>query len=156
MAGNPSKKNLPPAPLPGTAATVLENVPMPPATLNEIGSALWAHTWTAGRTWLSPESDAQLVEDLCSIVQEREALRSDLESGVIPRWYQTSHGQVNPHPALKQLNEYRSQLVTRWSMLGFSPSDRSRLGLGEVRVRDELDELYRKREERRLGNAVLS
>jgi hypothetical protein len=33
------------------------------------------------------------------------------------------------------------------SMLGFSPSDRSRLGLAEVRVANELDE-YRKRTSR--------
>jgi hypothetical protein len=94
---------------------------------------------------LSPESDAQLVRDLCCVAQEAETLRCDIESGVVPRWYETSHGQVNPHPAIKQLNEYRSQLVTRWSMLGFSPSDRARLGLAQVRIRDELDVLMEKR-----------
>jgi phage terminase small subunit len=86
--------------------------------------------------------------DLCLVAQEAEALRRDIGSGEIPRWYETSHGQVNPHPALKQLNEYRSQLVTRWSMLGFPPSDRARLGLAQVRIRDELDELIQKRAER--------
>jgi P27 family predicted phage terminase small subunit len=151
LAGNPSKKALPAVPLPGEGVSVSAGVPDCPSGLDEYGAVLWGRTWDAGRAWLSPESDAQLVRDLCCVAQEAETLRCDIESGVVPRWYETSHGQVNPHPAVKQLNEYRSQLVTRWSMLGFSPSDRARLGLAQVRIRDELDGLIQRRAERVRG-----
>ena len=42
--------------------------------------------------------------------------------------------------------------MTTWlSAIGFSPSDRARLGLAEVRVRDSLDELAERRAQRATG-----
>ncbi len=62
------------------------------------------------------------------------------------RWYVTANGQVVTHPAVKQIEQIDAQ-VTGWlSMLGFSPSDRARLGLAEIRVANELDE-FRKRKD---------
>jgi len=55
------------------------------------------------------------------------------------------------HPMVNQLKELRVQMTTWLSAIGFSPSDRARLGLAEVRVRDELDELAQRRAQRATG-----
>jgi hypothetical protein len=52
------------------------------------------------------------------------------------------------HPLVTQLANLRTQMTAWLAAIGFSPSDRSRLGLAEVRVRNELDELERRRAER--------
>jgi hypothetical protein len=50
---------------------------------------------------------------------------------------------------VKQLKELRVQMTGWLASLGYSPTDRARLGVGEVRQMDSLDELERRRQERR-------
>jgi hypothetical protein len=52
LAGNPSKKVLPAAPLPGGGVSVsvtVAGVPECPDGLDEYGAVLWGRTWDAGR-----------------------------------------------------------------------------------------------------------
>jgi P27 family predicted phage terminase small subunit len=123
------------------------SVPTPPV-LDEDGLQLWNHVWTAGRSWLSPESDYTLVRMLCEAHDEHEAIRSRLTSGEVERYYVTANGQIVTHPLVTQLGNLRSQMTAWLAAIGFSPADRSRLGLAEVRVRDELDELEKRRASR--------
>jgi hypothetical protein len=46
------------------------------------------------------------------------------------------------------LRELDKQVINSYSLLGFSPSDRSRLGVAEVRKESKLDELLRRKAER--------
>ena len=147
LAGNPSKKQLPAAPLPGEGLTGIEGVPTPPE-LNDAGLELWNRVWTAGRSWLSPDVDFQLIRMLCEAQDEHEDIRLKIASGEIERFYTTANGQMVTHPLVTQLGNLRAQMTAWLAAIGFSPSDRSRLGLAEVRVRDELDELQRRRAER--------
>ena len=146
-AGNPSKKQLPDAPAPGQGIAAAEGIPQPPH-LGEDGLRLWVHVWTAGRAWLSPDSDQTIVRMLCEAHDEHESIRRLLSSGEVERFYATSNGQLVTHPLVTQLSNLRSQMTAWMAAIGFSPSDRARLGLAEVRVRDELDELKRRRVER--------
>jgi hypothetical protein len=45
---------------------------------------------------------------------------------------------------VKQKTELNAQITAWLSLLGFTPSDRARLGLAEIRVANELDQ-YRQR-----------
>lgn len=145
LAGNPSKKQLPDAPLPGQGLrSVQDGAPISPP-LGEAGLALWNHVWFAGRTWLSPESDVTLVTLLCEAQDDYALIRDLLNTGAEPRYYVTANGQVVTHPLVVQLQNLRSQMTAWLAAIGFSPSDRSRLGLAEVRVRDDLDELSQRR-----------
>lgn len=150
LAGNPSKKKLPGAPLPGEGLPSLDGLPLPP-DLGDDGLALWNHVWAAGRAWLSPDSDRTLVRMLCEAQDEYEQIRALLSSGEVPRFYVTANGQIVTHPLVTQLGNLRTQMTGWLAAIGFSPSDRARLGLAEVRVRDELDELKQRRVERVAG-----
>ncbi len=143
-------KDLPDAPFVGEG---LEGgfAPEPPATLGAAGVELWDHVWFAGRQWLAVESDRSLITMLCHAYDEAEKLRQGIESGEFPRVYVHANGSPVTTPWVTQLKELRTQMTSWLSAIGFTPSDRSRLGLAEVRVRDELDELAQKREHSRAG-----
>lgn len=151
LAGNPSKKQLPDAPAPGEGLAGVHGVPAAPE-LGEAGLALWEHVWVAGRTWLSPESDRTIVTLLCEAQDDYALIRDGINSGEIDRFYITANGQMVTHPLVVQLQQLRTQMTAWLAAIGFSPADRSRLGLAEVRVRDELDELLSRRV-RRAGTA---
>jgi P27 family predicted phage terminase small subunit len=85
---------------------------------------------------------------LCEAHDEHEEIRRQLSTGVVDRYYTTANGQMVTHPLVTQLANLRQQMTAWMAAIGFSPADRSRLGLAEVRVRDELDDLAKKRVER--------
>lgn len=147
LAGNPSKKQLPDAPLPGEGLASAIGVPAPPM-LGDDGLVLWNHVWVAGKSWLSPESDQTIVAMLCEAQDDYCLIRNLLNSGEEPRFYITANGQMVTHPLVTQLQNLRAQMTSWLAAIGFSPADRSRLGLAEVRVRDDLDELQRRRVDR--------
>lgn len=147
--GNPGHRPLPDAPAPGTGLRNASQIPTPPP-LGADGLEMWDHVWRAGRTWLSPDSDVTIVTYLCQAQDEMEEIRRSISLGDIPRFYQLPNGSLVSHPLITQLKDLRSQMTAWLAALGFSPADRARLGIAEVRVRDELDELQRRREERRL------
>lgn len=146
--GNPSKKKLPPKPDTVTSLANIdpESVPAAPSWCDEYGSAVWTTLWQAGRRHLSEKHDALLISMLVERLQDRRALRDWLGDHPENRWYVTANGQMVTHPAVKQMEQIDAQ-VTGWlSMLGFSPSDRARLGLAEIRVANELDEFRRRKD----------
>jgi P27 family predicted phage terminase small subunit len=135
-------------PLPAQAITVSGQTPDPPEYLHDDGIKLWYETWEATKLWSAPETDYHLISMLCRAWDEHESIRRQLDSGEIARWYTTANGQVASHAAVKQLAELRVQMTAWMSSLGMSPADRTRLGLAEVRVRNELDELEQRRARR--------
>jgi P27 family predicted phage terminase small subunit len=97
---------------------------------------------------MSPDSDQTIVSMLCEAQDDYCLIRETINSGAEPRFYVTANGQMVTHPLITQLQNLRAQMTAWLAAIGFSPSDRSRLGLAEVRVRDELDELQRRRVDR--------
>ena len=145
--GNPGHRSMPAAPLPGDGIPSSGSIPAMPA-LGVSGAALWNHVWEAGRQWLAPEADRTLVTLLCQAQDEHETIRMALVSGEVERTYVSTNGTIVSHPYIAQMKDLRVQMTSWLSALGFSPADRARLGLAEVRVRDELDDLVRRRNER--------
>jgi len=128
--GNPSKKKLPDAPAEAAIPQVTET-PEPPRPLGTEGRALWDRAWKAGRRCLSADGDADILLLLCEAMDERAALRKVvLDEG---DWRQRS--------ALRALEK---QVIDKLQLLGFTPSDRGRLGVAEVQQKSELDQ-YRER-----------
>ena len=145
--GNPGKRPLPALPIPETALANVDVswVPDPPAVLTEVGQLAWRTFWVAGRRHLSEHHDSAMLGRLCLRMQQVAELEAWLAEDVTRRWYETANGQVVTHPAVKQIDQIRAQLTTWLSLIGFTPSDRSRLGLLEVRVANELDEFRRRK-----------
>ena len=146
--GNTAKKKLPPVPDTNTSLVnvSLDHVPVAPEWCDDYGAAVWQSVWLAGRRHLSEQHDAILIGLLVERLQDRRTIRDWLGDHPENRWYVTANGQVVTHPAVKQIEQIDAQ-VTGWlSMLGFSPSDRARLGLAEIRVANELDEFRRRKD----------
>lgn len=150
-SGNPGHRPLPTAPLPGEGLTASSEVPVAPTSLGDEGLILWSHVWDAGRSWLSPDSDRTLVTMLCEAHDEYCDIYRGLKNGTYDRVYTHSNGSIVTSPYVSQLKDLRVQMTAWLSEIGFSTSARSRLGLSEVRVRDEMDELERRRLERASG-----
>lgn len=146
--GNPGHRTMPVAPNVGEGLNGSPDVPEIPETLMDPGRELWVQVWTAGRQWLAVEVDRLTISLLCEAFDEYSEMRDLLRSGEVPRIYTTSNGTLVTHPYVSQMKELRAQMTAWMSSLGFSPADRARLGLAEVRVRDELDELQKRRLDR--------
>lgn len=142
-AGNPSRKHLPDAPLPGEGIASNGETPEPSIELGVAGRRLWDRLWLGSRTWLAPNVDETLLEKICS--HEDEIAEYTLTLETEGRWYTTPNGQQNPHQAFTQRKKLQEEQTAWLAAFGQSPSDRARLGLGEVRVRDELDELAQRK-----------
>jgi P27 family predicted phage terminase small subunit len=148
--GNPGGRPLPAAPAPNQGLKAASNIPTPPP-MTEDARELWDHVWHAGKSWLSPDADYTIVTYLCQAHDEAESIRRALSLGQVPRFYSLPNGSFVSHPYIVQLKDLRSQMTAWLAALGFSPADRARLGLAEVRVRDELDDLQRRRAERKMA-----
>jgi phage terminase small subunit len=81
---------------------------------------------------------------LCKNFDKIAELELWLGNDVERRWYTSPNGQVVTHPAVKQIEQMDAQNTAWMSLMGFTPSDRARLGLQEIRVANELDQ-YRQR-----------
>ena len=88
--------------------------------------------------WLWQGVDRHLVELTGELMDERRELRALTDQ-------QPENTRLRA--ALRQLDK---QLVSNLSLLGFTPSDRSRLGLVQVKAKSKLEELMERRANRDL------
>jgi hypothetical protein len=127
MLGNPGKRPLPDAKtveiLPGAS-----HVPDPHRPLLTYGGELWQDIWSSGISWISPVTDKELLLMTCEMVDERWNLRIRV--------------MTNNDPTERRgLRSLDAQIERNLSLLGFTPADRSRLGVAEVRAASKLEEV---------------
>jgi len=132
--GNPGHR---PLPAEGTLAVLdpADGIPEPPRPLLQAGTELWQRVWSAGSTWISPKTDLELLLMTCEMVDERWNLRIKVM-------------QSNNMQMARRLDNLSRLIVSNLSLLGFTPSDRSRLGVAEVRAKSALEELMERRANR--------
>jgi hypothetical protein len=133
LTGNPGKRALPKE---GSLVLLpsLYEVPEPPRPLvTTAAKELWERTWSMGQTWLSPSTDIELLLMTCEMIDERWNLRIKVL-------------QDNRPEERRGLRELEKQIVNNLSLLGFTPTDRSRLGVAEVKRVSKLEELRAKRD----------
>ncbi len=121
--------------------TALAIVPVADAAAFETLGALGEALMTAGASaWISRTDQIVLLGLLERGWMEMESLRA--------RWIASDYSNEAVARRLGKVEEN----LTRWlSLLGLSPTDRSRLGLAEVKARSKLEELTAKRSEREGG-----
>ena len=132
--GNPGKRPLPELKNIITLPMAYET-PTPPRPLGSEGLKLWNRIWDSGKTWISPDTDIELVTILCESMDERTQLRLAVLRGTDWR----------DRVALRSLE---GQLVSILSTLGLNPTQRGRLGVAEVKARGALEELLSKRQQK--------
>jgi hypothetical protein len=124
LAGNVGKR-----PLPENAIQLVVGQKVePPRPLGQTGQEFWDRIWGMANTWISPESDLELLLMTSEMIDERWSLRVNVFRDNRPE----------DRKALRNLDK---QLVSNLSLLGFSPTDRSRLGIAEVKRQTKLEEL---------------
>lgn len=130
--GNPGKRALPDK----NEIQILEQVeetPEPPRPLLKYGQDLWNRIWSVGATWVSNKTDIELLVMTCEMVDERWNLRAKV--------------MRDEDPADRRgLRELDRQIVSNLSLLGFTPSDRARLGVAEVKTKSKLQEMMERAE----------
>lgn len=133
--GNPGKQVLP-----KENETILipaiEKIPDPHRQLFDAGLELWNRTWSMGQLWISPKTDIELLLMTCEMLDERVRLRAFV-------WNNPDSWRDR-----KALRELEKNITNNLSLLGFTPTDRSRLGVAEVKAKSKLEELRAKRENR--------
>lgn len=127
--GNPGKRALP---KPGE---LLPGGYIEPARpLDFAGKQLWDSVWSHGELWISSTTDVHLLLMTCEQFDRREQLRAALVE--------------NPtdNTVLMRLGEVEKLITSNLSLLGFTPSDRSKLGFRIARTESKLDQLRAKLE----------
>lgn len=103
--------------------------PEPLNRLEESGLNLWQSTWNLGESWLSDQTDIFLLQMTCEQLDERDQLRIYVMDN-IEAWHERA--------ALRQLER---DIASNLSMLGFTPTDRSKLGFTLAKTKSKLQEL---------------
>jgi len=130
--GNPGKVKLP------NEIIILPAVVEVPEPLRPFygqeGRDAWQRIWESGSHWISGSTDMQIVQMLCECEEERVVLRYAALTKEPRDW--------RDRIALRSLETF---ILSLYSILGFTPADRAKLGLGEVRPASIIDELKARR-----------
>lgn len=111
---------------------IIKTVDIPPAPrgLKPHGKREWVKIWDNG-PWLNPNQDYPWVEQICRAYDDIDIFRRRIEAdGLIQTGYA---GQVVAHPLIAEIRKCEETIRKCLSILGYSPSDRARLGMAEVR-----------------------
>jgi hypothetical protein len=129
--GNPGKRALPQI---GDVIqlSAISDIPEPDRQLFESGQALWNKVWSMGQTWISQNTDTELLLMTCEQIDERVRLRALV-------WNNPEAWRER-----KALRDLDRAIVSNLSLLGFTPTDRTRIGVAEVKGRSKLEELRAK------------
>jgi len=134
LLGNPGKRALP-----DESSVIMlpqvNTVPEPTRPLLRYGQELWDRIWGMGATWVSDKTDLELLMMTCEMIDERWNLRVKV--------MQNDDARMR-----RGLRELDRQIVSNLSLLGFTPSDRARLGVAEVKAKSKLEELMERRANR--------
>ena len=133
MTGNPGKRALPKQ-LDTIALPAGRVEPMRP--LEYAGQQLWDSVFEHGELWISNRTDIHLLQMTAEQLDRRESLRNALVDD-------PTENQV-----LMRLAELEKTISSNLGLLGFTPSDRTRLGLAEVKTKSKLDELMERKAQR--------
>lgn len=132
--GNPGRR-----PLPDTSVVQylepIVSVPDPARPLLKYGKEFWDKVWGSGLSWISANTDAELLLMTCELVDERWNLRVRVM-------------QSNDWRERRALRELDDRIIRNLSLLGFTPADRSKLGVAEVKAISKMEQLKRRANER--------
>lgn len=142
--GNPGKRALPEASNVVALPPVADDVP---AQLGPAGRAVWELVIDQCK-WLA-ESDRPTLVMLCEKFDRRQDFMARLEASD-PVLY-TDKGYAYPNPLVGMLSTLETEIARLLSALGLTPTDRTRLGVAEVKAQSNLEKLLQRRAERTNG-----
>ena len=118
-----------------------EDAPPMPRGLGTRGRSEWCKIWDAG-PWLNPSQDYPWVEQIARAYDEITAYRKTIEKdGLVQKG---SMGQPIAHPLIAEVRKCEATIRQCLSIIGYSPTDRARLGLAEIKRQTALEDLIAK------------
>jgi hypothetical protein len=133
LLGNPGKRAMPSD---ASTITLYSGSREPLAPLGEAGQALWDSVFSEGQLWISPRTDVAWLQVVCELLDRREVLKQE--------WI----ADPTNRPVNMSLLETEKMIQSGLGLLGFTPTDRSRLGVAEVKAKSKLEELMERRANR--------
>ena len=131
--GNPGRR-----PLPNVNDTISLSAGRvePHQPLDWAGALLWNRVFGAGQTWISPQSDVELLLLTCKQLDRQVVLeRMFVEK---PEDFHVS----------RQLLELENAIVRNLGLLGLTVDARSKLGLAEIKAESKMEQLRKRQEVR--------
>ena len=131
--GNPGRR-----PLPNVNDTISLSAGRvePHQPLDWAGALLWNRVFGAGQTWISPQSDVELLLLTCKQLDRQVVLeRMFVEK---PDDFHVS----------RQLLELENAIVRNLGLLGLTVDARSKLGLAEIKAESKMEQLRKRQEVR--------
>lgn len=142
--GNPGKRTLPDSSNVVALPPVADDAP---SQLGPAGRAVWDLVIDQCK-WLA-ESDRPTLVMLCEKFDRRQDFMVRLEASE-PVLY-TEKGYAYPNPLVGMLSTLESELAKLLAALGLTPTDRTRLGVAEVKAQTNLERLLQRKAERQGG-----
>ena len=110
----------------------IQDVPEVPAHLQLAGQTFWNRVWTSGASWINPGTDTELVLRACEM--------ADLATIARNRAIATTDPQD-----MRAAIQTNAEVVKALSLLGFTPADRTRMGVQQIQAESTLEKLMRKK-----------
>jgi len=132
--GNPGQRKLPEQ---GQVQLFdpISKVPDPARPLLKYGREFWDKVWANGLQWISPNTDAEILLMTCELIDERWNLRVKVM-------------QTGDWRERRGLRDLDARIISNLSLMGFTPADRSKLGVAEVKAISKMEALKRRADER--------
>jgi P27 family predicted phage terminase small subunit len=112
--------------------------PEAPRGIGARGELEWRKIWETG-FWLSPDQDYHWVEMISRAYDDIDVFRERIvDDGLIQKG---SLGQPVAHPLIAEIRKCEATIRQCLSVLGFSPTDRARLGIMEAEARKKTADL---------------
>lgn len=129
LLGNPGRRPIPDG---GELMQLGSGYREPIRPLTFSGRQLWDSVFEHGELWVSPTLDVHLLQLTCEQLDRRDALLT-----LVP-------DQPNDRTLNMNLNDLEKAIQINLGKLGFTPSDRSRLGFTLAKTKSKLEELQRR------------
>jgi hypothetical protein len=131
--GNPGKRALPSV---NDTISLQSGRVEPHQPLDWAGMLLWNRVFGAGQTWISPQSDVELLLLTCKQLDRQVILESKFVAD--PSDYHTH----------RQLLDLEVAIVRNLSLLGLTVDARSKLGLAEIKAESKMEQLRKRQDQR--------
>lgn len=131
--GNPGKRALP-----SVDATIglFAGRVEPHQPLGWAGLLLWNRVFGVGQTWISPQTDVELLLITCKQLDRQVVLESQ---------FVEKPDDFHIH---RQLLDLEAAIVSNLGKLGLTVDARSKLGLAEIKAESKMEQLRRRQAER--------
>jgi P27 family predicted phage terminase small subunit len=132
--GNPGQRPLPDSKNVIALPQIKNDAPL---YLSDAGQKMWLDV-RAMAPWIA-NTDAKLLIELCEKMDKKYELKEKLAATDYVLY--TDKGYAYANPLFGMLNTVENDIVKLLSLLGLTPTDRSKLGVAEVKAKGKLEAL---------------